>query len=557
MGYKEELAQAKKRFGKNQKGFLSYKALLDKQYGKKATSGGTPKKRARDRSRSIVKKKAKPATTTPEIEVVGGGTASKKPWFIKPTENSIKIVREMYSDPSYFLTNHLDGSDIHNKSIGRIQYPAMYWEEIPFPYITIVKCKAEESIYIFCEKAFRTDLTSVEHYDDAKTASVVGQSGLRYIFFNVKWSETINAFLDEYTPEQYAASSNPPLRARGETFGVIVTTSNWKYFINPTTLKAKKGTDIKMEFDYVGKDGDADKRKDGGGIISIEESFVSSDFKTIIDYTNMTTNFTKVGYTTTTDGNGVEYSALKSLIYPEILAESSTFPIVTDVMTDDPAASTSSVEAAAEAGFKLPYPDLKEVSSPFGWRKYPKGGKLQFHTGVDFKCLKWNTPIGSPEDGEIVSVGHTNVKVIPKATYVSIKGKLSGYIHIFKHVGAPGYKISGIKVGTKVKAGDNIGVANRSGLTSGPHLHWEIYHPDNNYIFYDVMKCWLEKNLPEQHKKIEGYKTRSWSSISGFKAWHASNGKDAGWVGKFVAANMFKQALYRPTAQISDGSKCK
>ncbi|PBB84967.1 MULTISPECIES: M23 family metallopeptidase [unclassified Mesorhizobium] len=106
------------------------------------------------------------------------------------------------------------------------------------------------------------------------------------------------------------------------------------------------------------------------------------------------------------------------------------------------------------------------MTSTFGPRKHPILGTVRIHKGVD-----WAAPVGTPIlaafDGEISFQGdggsYGNLVKISHAN-----GRETRYAHMQKFAMASG-------VGTKVKAGDVIGFIGTTGLSTGPHLHFELY----------------------------------------------------------------------------------
>ncbi|TRC87762.1 M23 family metallopeptidase [Mesorhizobium sp. WSM4310] len=106
------------------------------------------------------------------------------------------------------------------------------------------------------------------------------------------------------------------------------------------------------------------------------------------------------------------------------------------------------------------------MTSTFGPRKHPILGTVRIHKGVD-----WAAPVGAPVmaafDGEISFQGdggsYGNLVKIAHAN-----GRETRYAHMQKFAIASG-------VGTKVKAGDVIGYIGTTGLSTGPHLHFELY----------------------------------------------------------------------------------
>lgn len=106
------------------------------------------------------------------------------------------------------------------------------------------------------------------------------------------------------------------------------------------------------------------------------------------------------------------------------------------------------------------------MTSTFGPRKHPILGTVRIHKGVD-----WAAPVGTPVmaafDGEISFQGDGgSYGNLVKITHAN--GRETRYAHMQKFAIASG-------IGTKVKAGDVIGYIGTTGLSTGPHLHFELY----------------------------------------------------------------------------------
>ncbi len=111
-----------------------------------------------------------------------------------------------------------------------------------------------------------------------------------------------------------------------------------------------------------------------------------------------------------------------------------------------------------------PVPNGK-FRSGFGMRRHPILGYSRMHTGAD-----WSAPTGTP----IIASGNGEVE---KAGWAGGYGRQT----IIRH--ANGYKTSynhqsafakGIKAGARVRQGQIIGYICSSGLSTGPHLHYEL-----------------------------------------------------------------------------------
>ena len=115
------------------------------------------------------------------------------------------------------------------------------------------------------------------------------------------------------------------------------------------------------------------------------------------------------------------------------------------------------------SGLMLPVSDF-HVSSPYGMRFHPILGFTRMHAGVDL-AVPYGTPIHAVADGTVtyagVHGGHGN--------YVRLEhggGLDTGYAHMSRFA---------VGVGERVHAGEVIGYVGMTGLTNGPHVHYEVY----------------------------------------------------------------------------------
>ena len=105
------------------------------------------------------------------------------------------------------------------------------------------------------------------------------------------------------------------------------------------------------------------------------------------------------------------------------------------------------------------------LSSSFGKREHPILGYTKMHTGTDFAAPQ-GTPIMASGDGKVMKAGWCGgggncVKIKHNNTYQTV------YAHMSKFG-------SGIKKGVRVKQGQIIGYVGSTGLSTGPHLHYEV-----------------------------------------------------------------------------------
>lgn len=104
------------------------------------------------------------------------------------------------------------------------------------------------------------------------------------------------------------------------------------------------------------------------------------------------------------------------------------------------------------------------MTSPFGLRRHPILGYVRMHAGIDFGAA-WGSPIFAVSDGVVSYAGRHG----GHGNYVRLEhggGIGTGYGHMSRIAVSPGMR---------VRAGQVIGYVGSSGLSTGPHLHYELY----------------------------------------------------------------------------------
>ena len=110
--------------------------------------------------------------------------------------------------------------------------------------------------------------------------------------------------------------------------------------------------------------------------------------------------------------------------------------------------------------------DFRRISSRFSKERWhPVLGKKRPHRGVDY-AAKTGTPIKSAGDGKII---HRGKKGGYGRTVIIQHGQR--YTTLYAHLSRYNKKA---KLGSRVKQGDTIGYVGKSGLATGPHLHYEF-----------------------------------------------------------------------------------
>lgn len=133
------------------------------------------------------------------------------------------------------------------------------------------------------------------------------------------------------------------------------------------------------------------------------------------------------------------------------------------------------------------------MRSGFGMRRHPILGYTRLHSGVD-----WADRIGTP----IYAAGNGT---IIKADWTSGYGRRTeiqhsnGYVTTYSH--QSGWA-KGIRPGVKVRQGQLIGYLGNSGLSTGPHLHYEVLV---NGRFVDPMRVRLPRGRALDGKMLANF----------------------------------------------------
>lgn len=176
-----------------------------------------------------------------------------------------------------------------------------------------------------------------------------------------------------------------------------------------------------------------------------------------------------------TDEFGREYrAATATLLEPlpveveQLRLSAQTLSVITPEGRDLEARTVAAIWAAAQPepqwteAFALPIEGI--TTSGFGdARRYEQGGPVSYHYGLDL-AVPQGTEIHATNGGVVVVAGAYPIK----GGWVAIDhgdGLMSYYFHMYKVIA---------EVGQRVERGDLIGLVGTTGLSTGPHLHWEM-----------------------------------------------------------------------------------
>lgn len=164
--------------------------------------------------------------------------------------------------------------------------------------------------------------------------------------------------------------------------------------------------------------------------------------------------------------------------------------------------------AAIPAIQPLASKDLKRLSSKFGARIHPIDKKKRKHLGIDFSA-KLGAPVYATADGII---SKTEVKLTGYGKQIEIDHGF-GYRTRYAHM--HGFAV---KKGRTVKRGDLIGYVGNTGLSTGAHLHYEVFHNGRQvdplrYFFNDITAAEYKRILEAasaknvQDRRLDGRKS--------------------------------------------------
>src|SRR5438309_8707709 len=124
-------------------------------------------------------------------------------------------------------------------------------------------------------------------------------------------------------------------------------------------------------------------------------------------------------------------------------------------------AADASLPAPSSSGMAMPANG--PITSYYGYRYHPILHFTRFHAGIDIGA-GWGSPIVAAGDGQVIGAGWSGgygreVQIAHGGGLVSLYG------HMSEIVAAPG---------SFVRQGQLIGYVGSSGLSTGPHLHFEV-----------------------------------------------------------------------------------
>ncbi|MDO5037213.1 MAG: peptidoglycan DD-metalloendopeptidase family protein [Tissierellia bacterium] len=120
------------------------------------------------------------------------------------------------------------------------------------------------------------------------------------------------------------------------------------------------------------------------------------------------------------------------------------------------------IRAEKSGSLYWPVPGHRRISSPYGMRVHPVTGVTKMHTGIDLPAPT-GTPIVAAEAGTVIASrfmnGYGNCVMVSHGKTTTV------YAHCSSRA---------VAVGQRVEAGQTIAYVGSTGMSTGPHLHFEV-----------------------------------------------------------------------------------
>ncbi|UCE07793.1 MAG: peptidoglycan DD-metalloendopeptidase family protein [bacterium] len=140
--------------------------------------------------------------------------------------------------------------------------------------------------------------------------------------------------------------------------------------------------------------------------------------------------------------------------------------------------------------------NYRRISSYFSYsRRHPILKKYRPHFGIDYAAPR-GTPVSAAADGVVIDKGYD--KSIGK--FVKIRHKNARFVTLYGHLSRFG---KAIQKGAGVKQKQVIGYVGRSGLATGPHLHFAFYDNGRPVDPLKIKNTSGDPMLPENQQQFQ------------------------------------------------------
>ena len=254
--------------------------------------------------------------------------------------------------------------------------------------------------------------------------------------------------------------------ATGSVFAAVTVFVAFSYFDSPKEKQLKREIE-QMQFQYEVLNGKLEHMNE---VLSELQFRDDNIYRTVLEAEPIPDNLRKAGYGGVNryrelegyDNSSLIIETAKKLdkLSKQMYIQSKSFDEVVKL-----ARNKSQMLASIPAIQPISNKDLRHQPSGYGWRTHPIYKKPEFHPGMDFAANTgteiYSTGDGTVERADDMAQGYGNHVVIDHGF---------GYKTLYGHMS----KIS-VKVGQRVKRGQLIGYVGSTGLSTAPHVHYEVH----------------------------------------------------------------------------------
>lgn len=149
--------------------------------------------------------------------------------------------------------------------------------------------------------------------------------------------------------------------------------------------------------------------------------------------------------------------------------------------------------SSSDVGHTIPREKPACIVSSYGTRLHPILSYSRKHLGIDI-VLPENSPIWATAGGVVEKIGFASNGY---GHYLLIDHPASGYKTLYAHLNG---HLPTIREGTKVVRGEQIAWSGNTGLSTGPHIHYEVRNQENQAL--DPYDFFGPSMTPQQYHEI-------------------------------------------------------
>jgi len=146
---------------------------------------------------------------------------------------------------------------------------------------------------------------------------------------------------------------------------------------------------------------------------------------------------------------------------------------------------------------------MEGVTSAYGWRRHPVFKRREFHPGIDLRA-KRGKPVWTTADGVVEYAGYHKKSGYGNLVIVNHGFGFKTYYGHLKKVT--------VRTGDTVIKGDIIGISGNTGLSTAPHLHYEIRYLTRTVNPYRFIH-WKKSDYRSIFTKVKGVPWKSYIAL--------------------------------------------